>query len=106
MNIQPKEYSELWRDPCNWRLYIFYVCREDPRLMVPKRLRVTGLTLNFAHPKAILLFLGLLAVVLVPITIVNAIDLSTLPWVPTVTITLSVLAALALTWWASKLRIK
>ncbi len=106
MNRQIQEYSELWRDPRNWRLYIFYVCREDPRLMVPKRLRVTGLTLNFAHPKAVLLFAVLLAVVLVPITIVNAMDLSAQPWIPTVTIAFSVLAVLALTWWASKLRVK
>ena len=105
MNTQPKDYSELWRDPRNWRLYVIYVCREDPRLVVPKRLRVTGWTMNFAHPKAALLFAALLAVVLAPIAVVEATSLSTVAWVRPVTLMISILAALALTWWASKLRI-
>jgi uncharacterized membrane protein len=44
--------EELWKDPKNWRWKVFYYCKEDPRLLVPKRLRWTGWTVNFAHPKA------------------------------------------------------
>lgn len=29
---------------------MFYVCRDDPRTIVPKRIRGLGWTLNFAHP--------------------------------------------------------
>jgi len=46
-------------NPGNWKLGVFYFCREDPRMIVPKRLRGLGWTLNFARPLAVpwLLFL-------------------------------------------------
>ena len=43
----------------NWRLGIFYFCRADPRMIVPKRIRGLGWTLNFARPLAVP-FLGFL----------------------------------------------
>src|SRR4029453_1216448 len=39
-------------DPDNWKLGIFYFCRADQRLIVPKRIRGLGWTLNFARPLA------------------------------------------------------
>ena len=80
--------------------------REDPRLLVPKRFRVTGWTMNFAHPKAVLLFAALLAVIIVPITVVEVSGYGASAWARPVTIATSILAVLVLTWWASKLRVK
>jgi uncharacterized membrane protein len=38
-------------DPLNWKWGIFYVNRLDNRLIVPKRIKSLGWTLNFAHLK-------------------------------------------------------
>ncbi|HEY2572591.1 MAG TPA: DUF5808 domain-containing protein [Verrucomicrobiaceae bacterium] len=43
----------LWCDPGNWRLGLFYFCRKDPRVVVPKRMRGLGWTLNLARPLAL-----------------------------------------------------
>jgi len=40
-------------DPDNWKLGIFYFCRADQRMIVPKRIRGLGWTLNFARPLAV-----------------------------------------------------
>ncbi len=40
-------------DPANWRWRFFYHCAGDPRLVVPKRLRGFGWTINFAQLWAI-----------------------------------------------------
>ena len=40
-------------DPDNWKLGIFYFCRADQRMIVPKRVRGLGWTLNFARPLAV-----------------------------------------------------
>ena len=44
-----QELEKLWAEPNNWTLV--YRCAEDPRLIVPKRLRL-GWTVNFGHPLA------------------------------------------------------
>ena len=105
MSAQPKDYTELWKNPDNWRLYVFYVCREDPRIIVPKRFRVTGWTMNFAHREAYLLFVALLALVIVPISLVEAAGLSAISWVRPTTIVVSIIAAFALTLWAGQQKI-
>jgi hypothetical protein len=104
MSAQPTDYTELQQNPDNWRLYVFYVCREDPRIIVPKRFRITGWTMNFAHREAYLLFAALLALVIVPITVVEVTGLSEISWLRPTTIVVSVLAAFALTWWAGELQ--
>ena len=40
-------------DPSNWKLGIFYFCRADPRIIVPKRIRGLGWTINLARPMAV-----------------------------------------------------
>jgi len=40
-------------NPDNWKLAIFYFCREDQRIIVPKRIRGLGWTLNLARPLAL-----------------------------------------------------
>lgn len=50
------EIELLWCNPKNWKGYLFYYCKKDPRIIVPKRLRGLGWTLNFARPLAVPVF--------------------------------------------------
>jgi hypothetical protein len=50
-------------DPSNWKLGIFYFCRSDPRILVPKRIIGLGWTLNFARPMAVPLFIFVIALI-------------------------------------------
>jgi uncharacterized membrane protein len=44
-----KLYESWHRDPENWRYGIFYYNPKDQRVIVWKRIKLMGLTLNFAH---------------------------------------------------------
>ena len=46
------EIDKLWQDLSNWKWGIIYRCAEDPRVIVPRRWRWGGWTLNFDHPRA------------------------------------------------------
>lgn len=50
-------------NPDNWKLGIFYFCSADQRMIVPKRIRGLGWTLNFARPLAVPYLCFILAVV-------------------------------------------
>ena len=58
-------FDRHYFDSKNWKLGFIYFCKEDPRVLVPKRIRGLGWTLNFARPMAVpfLIFLVALAVV-------------------------------------------
>ena len=66
--MNKEELQKLWEDERNWGHGSLggYFCKEDPRLVVPKR-RLTGGTFNLAHRLAIpiLTAIILLLVVLV-----------------------------------------
>jgi uncharacterized membrane protein len=49
-------------DDKNWHGGLFYINREDPTLMVPRRFGL-GWTLNFGNPKAAMLLGGVLALI-------------------------------------------
>jgi len=49
-----------------WHAFFFYFNREDPRIIIPKRIRSMGWTVNFARPMAIPLTLIIIAIVLAP----------------------------------------
>ncbi|MGH1375014.1 MAG: DUF5808 domain-containing protein [Alphaproteobacteria bacterium] len=51
-NLSHQEIEALWSDPDNWKWHSIYSCKEDPRVCVPKRVKWTGWTVNFAHPRA------------------------------------------------------
>ncbi len=55
--------SRFSNDPRNWHLYFIYFCREDPRILVPKRISGLGWTLNFARPLALPFLAALLGAV-------------------------------------------
>jgi hypothetical protein len=46
--------EELHADPAHWKLGIFYFCREDRRVLVPKRIQGLGWAVNFARPSAVI----------------------------------------------------
>ncbi|HEY3901886.1 MAG TPA: DUF5808 domain-containing protein [Chthoniobacter sp.] len=45
--------DQFHSDPANWKLGFIYFCRADPRILVPKRIRGLGWTINLARPMAI-----------------------------------------------------
>ncbi len=45
-----EELDRLWRDPRCWSPIGIHRCPADPRVIVPKRARWAGWTLNFARP--------------------------------------------------------
>ena len=45
-----EELEKLWADKNNWLWGAIYYCKNDPRLVVPKRIKWTGWTMNFAYP--------------------------------------------------------
>jgi hypothetical protein len=58
--------EKLWADPHNWRAGVIYVCKDDPRLTVPKRRKWGGWTVNFAHTTTWLLLLVVILAAAVP----------------------------------------
>jgi hypothetical protein len=66
-----EEIENCWNDPHNWKWHVYY-CRADPRVIVPRRLKWMGWTVNFARPSAIPLVGLLVAVLVVPIRIMTA----------------------------------
>ena len=63
----------LWRDPKNWRSMMYY-CHEDPRLIVPMRVRWTGYSMNFAHGSAWALLAGISFALLAPFLLIVALE--------------------------------
>ena len=63
MEKPSKETLEKWnQDPNNWKWGCIYYNNEDQRLLPPKRIPWMGWTVNFANPKSVALFMGILIV--------------------------------------------
>ena len=62
-----EERDRVWADPRNWN--IVYRCASDPRVIVPRRRRWMGWTVNYAHPLAWPVSLGCVAIVVAPVLI-------------------------------------
>ncbi|MCX6922347.1 MAG: DUF5808 domain-containing protein [Verrucomicrobia bacterium] len=65
-----EEIEACWRDPRNRKWGLFYCCKADPRVIVPKRPKWMGWTVNVAHPRAIPITLLLIALLAAPVGIV------------------------------------
>lgn len=59
----------LWRNPQNWSSFGYH-CKEDPRVIVPKRNPAFGWTMNWSNPWAVPAMFGLTAVALLPMLVV------------------------------------
>ena len=56
-----KETRKNWqKDPNNWKYGIFYYNPSDDCIFPPKRISEMGWTINFANPRSILAFVGIL----------------------------------------------
>lgn len=51
-------------DITNYKFGIFYFNTNDPRTIVPKRLRMLGYTVNFAHPMSYIVLILILAIII------------------------------------------
>ena len=65
--------DEMDKDPKNWRWGCFYYNPQDERLFVPKKNPAFGSTINCANPKAYLIFLPVLFMVIL-VTVVVIFD--------------------------------
>ena len=59
-----EDFDPMVDNPENYRLGIFYFNRKDKRVIVPKRNRLLGLTVNFARPNAYWWMTGIVAVII------------------------------------------
>ncbi len=60
-----EDLDRHWADPKNWD--VVYRCANDPRIIVPRRRRWMGWTINFAHPLAWPALLLCVAIVVGPV---------------------------------------
>lgn len=49
------------KDDSNWVWGIFYYNKNDHRLFPPKKIPWMGWTVNFANPKSVVFFVGIMA---------------------------------------------
>jgi hypothetical protein len=61
----------LWRNPAHWTA-LGYRCKEDPRVIVPKRNPAMGWTMNWAHPRAVTALFVLMLLAVVPMLVIWA----------------------------------
>jgi hypothetical protein len=66
-----EEIENCWKDPHN-RKWGFYYCKTDPRVIVPRRFKWMGWTINAARPSAIPVLLFMIALIVVPLEVVRA----------------------------------
>ena len=64
-NFDQFENDRMIDDPMNYKAGIFYFNPKDGRIVVPKRSRMMGWTMNFANFYTYLLILGIIAVILI-----------------------------------------
>ena len=67
-----EEIEACWRDPSNYKWGGIYYCKADPRVIVARRFKWMGWTVNFARPTAIPIALLLASIVAVPVVLVRA----------------------------------
>jgi len=62
--LKKDKFDLMSKNPDNWK-GVFYVNRNDPRIIVPKLIPSLGWTLNFGSVYA---YLGLIAIILIFVT--------------------------------------
>lgn len=67
MNKENKEFqhNQWHQDPANWKLGIFYYNKADGRMLIPKRIKAMGWTLNFAHWQTWIILAMLMIIIVV-----------------------------------------
>jgi len=59
MQFNDDPLDRMRNDPENYKLIFFYFNPKDPRILVPKRFRMMGWTLNFGNPYSYLILIGI-----------------------------------------------
>lgn len=72
--MKTSPYDVLWSNPAHWKWRLFYCCKADPRVIVPKRPKWMGRTLNFAHPRAYTVLLATVIAILLPFPLLPHLD--------------------------------
>ena len=75
--MNTEQIDALWKTPSNWTAGLFYHCKEDPRLIVYKRQKWQGWTVNFSRPMAIPSIILTLAIAILPFKIARSVDFLT-----------------------------
>ena len=68
--MRSDEIEACWKDPHSYKWGV-YCCKTDPRVIVPRRFKWMGWTINFARPSAIPVLLGMIALLVFPVTMVR-----------------------------------
>lgn len=55
--------NQWHNDPDNWKWGFIYFNPKDKRVLVPKRQKFLGLTVNFASPYSLLVLIGIVALI-------------------------------------------
>jgi hypothetical protein len=80
-SMKLRELDEIHESSSSWIFGVIYFAPRDPRLLVRKRCRALGWTLNFARPLALPLVAGTLAVLWAGLSLVASLDWSdSLKW--------------------------
>ncbi|WPO79723.1 DUF5808 domain-containing protein [Flavobacterium sp. KACC 22761] len=66
-NIEPSEEEKNnWhKDPNNWVWGMFYYNPKDNRILIPKRIKEFGWTINFANPNSVFLSVVLILILMI-----------------------------------------
>ena len=67
--IDPRILEALRKSPQNWKWGSIYYCKEDPRVIVPKRQKWMGWTIKFARPAAFPTLFALIAFITLPLSL-------------------------------------
>ena len=94
--MTPNEIERIWSNPSNWSLV--YRCAQDPRVIVPRRRRWMGWTINFAHPLAWSVMILSFLVAVGPVLLLLFLRMLT-PALLLVTVAASIAALVALSHW-------
>ena len=99
--VTPETLELLWSDPANWKLGFIYCSKDDPRVIVPKRQKWRGWTINFAHHYAIPALILILVFVSLPLSLLAAYGLvgTWIWWIVLIVIVATV--CIACWYWAS-----
>lgn len=72
--MKPTPYDHCWEDKSNWKWYCIYYCKDDPRIVVPKKPAWAGRTLNFAHSRSYWCLFWTLVLACAPILLVEKVS--------------------------------
>jgi len=61
MQFEDHELERMRKDPGNYKWGIFYFNPKDPRVILPKRNKILGITVNFASPYSYLIIIAIVA---------------------------------------------